>query len=201
MADPTHFHGANRTFKAPQGSENVGDLDTFVNGHAIVSAWKLRPEELEDVIRTGTVFVSSMSGQVLFPMFIGSEETVRMVVADTGPVWERKPSGLVSSCAVAGCRLEGTTFPVVVFAPAGWDNCIPAPYRLEIPRLVCAQHQPDFRPELYFTEAARATMTGMITAGGRSAPDYSVLDVEWLPADDPVYEELKGGGEARLWFG
>lgn len=91
MGKPIEFAGVNRVYGPPKGrEEQVGNLPVFMNGTCIVSAWKLTPAELEEVIRTGTVFLSSMSGEVLFPMFVGSESVVRSVVVDHGAIWPRE---------------------------------------------------------------------------------------------------------------
>lgn len=88
MAFPVKFDGANKVYGPPPGRDDVGDeYHVFVNGTCIVGCWELTDAELEDVIRTRRVFVSSMSGQMLFPIFIGSESVVRSVVVDYGKVW------------------------------------------------------------------------------------------------------------------
>jgi hypothetical protein len=89
MAEAVQFAGANTIYRAPEGREDVSDLHVFRNQQAIVSAWKLTPEELAEVNRTGTVFLSVLSGGVLYPVFLGSEESVRLLVADYGQVWKR----------------------------------------------------------------------------------------------------------------
>lgn len=93
MAFAIEFAGANKIYKAPEGREDVSDLHTFVNGTAVVSAWRLTDEEMEQVKQTGIVFLSVLSGNVLFPVFVGSEEAVRLVVADYGKVWPRVGAG------------------------------------------------------------------------------------------------------------
>ena len=90
MAYPVQFPGANFVFTAPAGRDDIGDLFTFrqPNGPCNVSCWKLTPEELEEVTRTGCVFLSVMSGRMFFPVFVGSEQACRSVVVDSGKVWE-----------------------------------------------------------------------------------------------------------------
>ncbi len=89
MAQPVHFHGANMVLGPPQGSENVCDLFTYTNGRCSVSCWEFSPEELAEIMRTGRVFVSILSGSTQPPVFIGSEENVRDLVVDYGGVWRR----------------------------------------------------------------------------------------------------------------
>lgn len=186
MAEAVDFPGSNKVFGPPPGSENCGSLHTFVNGHAIVSAWRPTPEELEEINRTGMIFTSSLSGLTLFPLYVGSESEVRRVVADCGPVWQRSP------CFNKGCDRAGTHFPTICFGPG--------PYRLEVPQLACQNCQLFFDPKAFFGPQAREAMSAMIMSAGAEQPDFDDLRVEWRSKDDPVYVELAGGGQARLWF-
>lgn len=88
MAEAVDFEGSNFTYTAPKGQEDrVGELKVFRNGLCIVSAWRPSPEELKQINETGLIFASSLSGGVLYPLYIGSEQTVAAVVSDTGKVW------------------------------------------------------------------------------------------------------------------
>lgn len=90
MGVPADFPGANFTYGPPPGrEETVGSLRVFKNGRCIVSAWDLTDDELDEIIKTRRVFLSSFSGDVLFPVYVGSETTTRSVVLDSGPVWHR----------------------------------------------------------------------------------------------------------------
>ena len=91
MAQAIDFVGSNFTFVAPPGRNDIGDLHTFRqhDGPCNVSCWKLTPEEIAEVSRTGCVFLSVMSGRSFPPVFVGSEEAVRSVVIDSGKVWSR----------------------------------------------------------------------------------------------------------------
>lgn len=90
MGQPINFDGANRHYRPPPGREaDVGTLSVFSNGACLVSCWELTDAEIEEVIRTRRVFLSSMSGEVLFPLFVGSESVVRSVVVDYGKVWPK----------------------------------------------------------------------------------------------------------------
>lgn len=197
MASPIAFPGTNRTFNPPPGREDsIVPLPTFVNGNAIVSAWQLSDEEFEEVAKTRTVFVSIFSGLQLFPMFVGTHDVVRALIADTGPVWptaERK-------CSNEHCPNAGTHYPVIRF---GAHSRLPGqllPYRIEVPKAVCMACQPGFKPDVYVTEEARSRIGATIADGGKAEPDFSKLIVTWSPIDDEVWTELKGGGEARFWF-
>lgn len=90
MAQPVNFPGANMRLLPPQGSENVSELHTYTNGICSVSCWELTPEELEEVARTGKVFVTILSGRTQPPVFVGDEAAVRSVVVDFGGVWKRE---------------------------------------------------------------------------------------------------------------
>lgn len=103
MAEAIKFEGSTHDFGPPVGLEEmIGRLHIFSNGHCTVSAWKLTPEEIE----AGVVFVSVMSGSqptyimdeatgeiavamrpIVFPIFVGDEESCKAVVSDTGKVW------------------------------------------------------------------------------------------------------------------
>ena len=87
MAHPVQFDGCNKLYRAPEGRDDVGDLAVFSNGNCIVSGWELTDAEIEEIVRTRRVFLSSMSGSTLFPQFVGSESVVRSVVCDYGKVW------------------------------------------------------------------------------------------------------------------
>lgn len=91
MASPVQFDGANTLMRAPDGAENVQDMYVFRNAHAAVSCWELSPEEIAEISRTGKVFLSVLMGGAQPPVYVGSEDAVRSVVVDFGPVWPRSP--------------------------------------------------------------------------------------------------------------
>jgi hypothetical protein len=62
MANAIDFAGSNRKLLPPQGAENVEALHTYTNGMCSVSCWELTQEELAEVIRTGRVFLTVLSG-------------------------------------------------------------------------------------------------------------------------------------------
>lgn len=92
MGDPVFFHGANTRLGPPPGAENVGDLYTFTNGYCSVSCWQLSPAEIDEVNRSGRIFVSILSGRSQPPVFVGDEDSVRGVVVDYGGVWTKAGS-------------------------------------------------------------------------------------------------------------
>lgn len=88
MAHGVKFDGWNKVYGPPAGRDDVSaQHHVFVNGTCIVDCWELTDAELEEIIRTRRVFVSLLSGDTLFPKFVGSESTVRSVVVDYGKVW------------------------------------------------------------------------------------------------------------------
>lgn len=91
MAEAITFDGANMVLGAPAGSEEtVSALHTYTNGMCSVSCWRLSPEELAEVNRTGgIIFLSVFSGRSQPPVFLGDEEAVRTLVVDYGGVWKR----------------------------------------------------------------------------------------------------------------
>jgi len=93
MADAIDFPGSNFTFTSPPDRDDVRDLHTFrqPDGPCNVSCWKLRPEELDAVNRTGCVFLSVTSGFSFHPAFGGAESVGRGGAVDHGEVWDRGP--------------------------------------------------------------------------------------------------------------
>lgn len=91
MAAGIDFKGTNRRFRAPEGDEEtIGSIDVFDNGSCMITAWQLTAEELAEINKSGTVYLSMLSSPNLVPHFVGSESTVRMVAADYGKgVWPK----------------------------------------------------------------------------------------------------------------
>lgn len=90
MAEAIDFPGSNMILGAPIGhEESVSDLYTFTNGNCSVSCWRLSAEEMEEINRTGCIFLSIFSGRSQPPVFVGGEEEVRSLVVDYGGVWAR----------------------------------------------------------------------------------------------------------------
>lgn len=88
MARPvTDWPAANFVFTAPEGRDDVCDLQVFKNPQYTVSCWKLSPEELAEVAKTGCVYLSIMGGGMP-PVFLGSEDEVRALIGEHG-VWEK----------------------------------------------------------------------------------------------------------------
>lgn len=84
------WSGINRRLGPPSGKDEleVQPMGVFTNGQQCVSRWLLSPEELAEVARTGAVFVSIWSGGNQHPVYVGTEEDVRQLIAEHG-VWKR----------------------------------------------------------------------------------------------------------------
>lgn len=88
MGTAVKFNGANCVMKAPKEAENVYDVHAFTNGVCCVTCWQLTKEEIEEIVRTGQIYVSVFFGGGMPPIFIGDEAAVRSTVADYG-VWNK----------------------------------------------------------------------------------------------------------------
>lgn len=89
MAIAVDFKGANCLLRAPPDNDGIGELPVFRNGVTSVSCWHLSPSEIDEITRTGHVYVAVLSGkQSQPPVFAGSETAVRGMTADYG-VWKR----------------------------------------------------------------------------------------------------------------
>lgn len=91
MGSPVMFPGVNLVLGPPAGREDVGTLPVFrqPDGPCLVSCWELDGDELRDVLARHRVFVSVLGGRSMPPIYLGSEESVRRVVIDSGSVWRR----------------------------------------------------------------------------------------------------------------
>jgi len=88
MGKAVKFEGCNFKFAAPEAAKNVVDLECFTNGSHNVLAVELTSEEHAEYMKTGRIFVSVLSGQHFFPIFVGTETSTReLVKQDGGVVW------------------------------------------------------------------------------------------------------------------
>lgn len=90
MAYGVDFTGTNITFGPPAGRDDVASINAFRNSGSVVTCWQLSEEELDEVKRTGKVFLSVLYGGALVPVFVGSSETVRDLVADYGGTFPKQ---------------------------------------------------------------------------------------------------------------
>lgn len=64
MASPVDFFGNNAQLRpAPGDEDRVGVLPSFHGGQSYISCWKLSPEELAEVVRTGEVWIEVSAKQ------------------------------------------------------------------------------------------------------------------------------------------
>jgi hypothetical protein len=82
MGYPVDFTGTNQTLLG--GRPDVADMRVFNNGVCNVSCWELSEAELAAVAKSGRVYISVLSGESSPPVFVGSQATVRALVADYG---------------------------------------------------------------------------------------------------------------------
>ncbi|MBK8197000.1 MAG: hypothetical protein IPK75_01430 [Acidobacteria bacterium] len=86
MATPKQITGANLVMRAPPGDEDrVGDLHVYRNRGGLVSAWQLSDEEVAEIVRTRTVYLSIMGGGMP-PVYLGAESDMRAFTLDYGGV-------------------------------------------------------------------------------------------------------------------
>lgn len=77
MANPVGFEGSNKTYYAPKGMENCGDLQCFVTPTETISCWRLTDDELEQVNKTGVVWLS-ISGHPTPPSLVSGTALVQI---------------------------------------------------------------------------------------------------------------------------
>lgn len=69
MAFPCGFQEANGSLGAPKGQAGVEPLIVFRNGRETISCWKVTAEELEEIQRTGRIWVRVL-GNTTFPLLV-----------------------------------------------------------------------------------------------------------------------------------
>lgn len=63
MAEPIPFREANRELKAPVGQEaECSSLHTHTDGRVSTSCWRFTKPELDEIMRTGVVWLHVWSG-------------------------------------------------------------------------------------------------------------------------------------------
>ena len=89
MGVPVDFEGTNFTYAAGD-IPNCQDLKVYTNGLHNVSAWQLTEAEMKQVRETGKIYLSLMTGLQFPPVFVGSEDSVREVIAnDHAEAWSK----------------------------------------------------------------------------------------------------------------
>lgn len=89
MGQAVPFAGCNHHYEAPEDRDDISGLPCFNNGQVTVSVWQLDPEEIDEIVRTGRIYLSVMMGKSMPPVYLGGEEATRMMVQDYGGVWKR----------------------------------------------------------------------------------------------------------------
>lgn len=85
MGLPLDFAGTNVVMTAPRGEEdNVSAVRAFRNERCCVTCWTFSPEEMEEIVRTGRVYLSVYGNGGMPPVYIGAESVVREHVAQYG---------------------------------------------------------------------------------------------------------------------
>lgn len=91
MAITVDFQGTNMRLRAPQGDEDrVQPLRCFTNNHVVVTCWKLTPDEMVEVMRTGKIWVAQLSGRTIHPTLVADAETIRELCLDHGGTFPRQ---------------------------------------------------------------------------------------------------------------
>lgn len=91
---------------------------------------------------------------------------------------------------------DGLAWPTLLIARDGEDPDA-APFRLEIPRAVCPDHQAEFQPDLFLSDGGRAYMRFLAASWRMGVPDFKLVTVEWRPVDHPALQAFDGR-EARF---
>lgn len=95
MSEPVGFEGANAVYLGD--GKTVRDLQVFKDEQRVISCWQLTPEELEEVARTGVVWLSVWS-HMITPMLVTGTCQVTMIEPDgTSRPSRAEPAGLVRS--------------------------------------------------------------------------------------------------------
>ena len=71
MAEPIPFPEANFTFTAPAGDKECSELPVFRDQVQAISKWRLTKAEIEEVVRTGTIWLGVM-GQGHPPVWLSA---------------------------------------------------------------------------------------------------------------------------------
>lgn len=79
MANPVGFGGARGIADAAPGDEDkVRPLPMYMDERQIISCWRLTPEELDMVAKTGVVWLSVTNIGVLPPVYVSGTALVQI---------------------------------------------------------------------------------------------------------------------------
>ncbi len=94
MAQAIDFCGSNKRLVPAPGTEDmVGNLHVHTNGREVISCWKLTPEELAHVNRTGEIWLSVASGKTAPPVYIAGFPMMEATDLDTGQLTDYHSNG------------------------------------------------------------------------------------------------------------
>lgn len=98
MAESIQFDGMNRHFQTPPADPEVDllsgapDMFGYNNGVLTFTRWKLSSEEMEEIIRTGEIWLAVRTGtRPIQPHWLGSLSFIKQACADFGRLWRAKP--------------------------------------------------------------------------------------------------------------
>lgn len=63
-----------QTNVATSNEPNMESLPCCMLANQVISCWELTPEEMERVNETGKIYVSILSGEYVFPMFLTTDK-------------------------------------------------------------------------------------------------------------------------------
>lgn len=94
MANSVGFDGANFVFRAPENMtpEQCADLPAFVSDGQIISCWRLTPEEISTITKTGVVWLS-ITGMAMPPVALAATGLININGRDpvAEPIMPRAP--------------------------------------------------------------------------------------------------------------
>lgn len=76
MAELRYFPEANATLQAPPGRDDIRELPIHQHSAWSISCWQLSEKEVEEVARTGIVWLHVM-GNTHPPVYVGGERPFR----------------------------------------------------------------------------------------------------------------------------
>lgn len=90
MARYVDFEGSNQRLGPPPGHEDtVGAANVFTNGRCCVMCWEFSDAEIEEIVRTRRLFVSSLSGRTMAAQFCAPESVMHEFLVDEGGTFKR----------------------------------------------------------------------------------------------------------------
>lgn len=90
MAHCVDFKGTNLCLGPPRGMDEtqVSTIHGFATKATVVTCWEPSPEEMQEIVMSGKIYLSVFMGGTMPPVFVGSESEIRLMTADYG-LWKR----------------------------------------------------------------------------------------------------------------